>query len=197
VRRGLRRCEVARVSPADAAVAGRQAHDDTLARQGRAAGLPGGDWNRFWRSVELFPEIEVWGAWVERKLAAFVVAVPFGESVELMLARSRSDCLSAYPNNALLYAVTREMLVERGIREVTFGLESLEPVGPLDDFKFSMGFRRKPLRQRVVFHPLLAALLRQAPVRSLLYRSAARATGRGGVWQKAVGLVRFAEEGGF
>jgi hypothetical protein len=89
------------------------------------------------------------------------------------------------------------MLVKRGVRRVTFGLESLEPVGPLDQFKFSMGFRTEPLRQRVVFHPLLRALLQPARVRALFLRWADRQGSEAVFWRKAAGLLRFAEEGGF
>jgi hypothetical protein len=143
--------------------------------------------------------MEVWAAWTEGRMAAFLVTVAFADRVEFMLARSRNDCLAQYPNNALLYCVTKEMLVERGMREVTFGIESLEPVGPLDEFKFSMGFRAKPLRQVVVFHPVLAAALRPQPVRALVKRCAGQGDHerRPGVfWRKAAGLLRFAEEGG-
>jgi hypothetical protein len=128
-------------------------------------------------------------------LAAFLVTVTFEDSVEFLLARSRTDQLGAYPNNALLFYVTQEMLVRRKVREITFGLESLEPVGPLDQFKFAMGFRPGPIRQRVVFHPLVRALLRQAVVRSLFRRWTDRRGTEAVFWRKAAGLLRFAEEG--
>ena len=141
--------------------------------------------------------MEVWGAWsAPDVLAAFLVTVTFEESVEFMLARSCSDELHAYPNNALIFQVTEEMLGRRGVPEITFGLESLEPVGPLDQFKFSMGFRPRPLRQRIVFHPVLRALLRQAPVRALFHRWSDRRGAEAVFWRKAAGLLRFAEEGG-
>ena len=92
--------------------------------------------------------------------------------------------------------VTQEMLVRRGMQSITFGLESLEPVGPLDTFKFSMGFTRRPLRQRVVFHPALQALFRRPPVRSLFYRLTERYGQTMDFWRKAAGMLRFAEEGG-
>lgn len=196
VRRGLRRCEVGEAPFAVIAVDGRRAHEETLARQGRDAGLPGNDWDRFWTAAAVTPGIEGWGAWSAGALAAFLVTVTFEDSVEFLLARSCSSELAAYPNNALIYRVAEEMLVHRGIREITFGLESLEPVGPLDQFKFSMGFTRRPLRQRVVFHPALRALLRHAPVRLLFRRWIDRHGVKGVFWRKAAGLLRFAEEGG-
>jgi len=75
-------------------------------------------------------------------------------------------------------------------------LESLEPVGPLDAFKFSMGFQARPLRQRIVFHPLLRVLLRHAGVRRAMRRWTEQHGAQGVFWRKAAGVLRFAEEGG-
>ena len=196
VRRGLKRCEVGPVPFSVIATAGRRAHRDTLTRQARDTALTGAKWDRFWTAAAATPGFEGWGAWSGDVLAAFLVTVTFDEGVEFLLARSCSDELGAYPNNALIFSVTEEMLVRRGVPEITFGLESLEPVGPLDQFKFSMGFQRRPLRQRVVFHPLLRALLRQSPVRALVRRWTDRRGPEAAFWRKAAGLLRFAEEGG-
>jgi len=196
VRRGLKRCEVRPTPFAVMATAGRQAHEDTVARQGRDGVLGGERWERFWTAAAATPGMEGWGAWTGDQLAAFLVTATFDEGVEFMLARSRSDQLGAYPNNALIFTVAEEMLVRRAVPEVTFGLESLEPVGPLDEFKFGMGFQARPLRQRVVFHPILRALLRQRAVRALFRRWTEQHAAAGVFWRKAAGLLRFAEEGG-
>jgi hypothetical protein len=140
--------------------------------------------------------MEGWGAVVDDTLAAFLVTVRFDDCVEFLLARSRNDCLEAYPNNALIYTVAHEMLVRRGLRQVTFGLESLESVRPLDEFKFGMGFRAAPMRQRIVFHPLAGALLGRGVVRTAIHQWAAGRGAAKGFWRKADGVLRFAEEGG-
>lgn len=196
VRRGLRRCEVRSVPFAELAARGWEADRDTLVRQGRRARLRGRQWPRFWAAATATPGMEGWAAFVGGEMAAFLVTVQFEDCVEFLLARSRSDLLQAYPNNALLFVVTEEMLVRRRVRAVTFGLESLEPVGPLDQFKFSMGFHARPIRQRVVFHPLLGILVRMRPLRTGVYRWARRHGTEGAFWRKAAGLLRFAEEGG-
>jgi hypothetical protein len=195
VRRGLKRCRVEPVPLSVIATAGRQAHHDTLARQGRTGVLAGRTWSRYWAAAAATQGFEGWGAWSGDELAAFLLTVTFDDSVEFLLARSCSDRLGAYPNNALLFAVTEEMLVRRKVPAITFGLESLEAVEPLDQFKFSMGFRPRPIRQRVIFHPLVRALLRPRPVRAMFRRWTDR-RGAGAVfWRKAAGLLRFAEEG--
>jgi len=195
VRRGLRRCEIAPAPFHTIAAEGRTADTDTLARQGRAPRFDAAGWQRFWDAAAATPGMEGWAAYVGGEMAAFLVSVQFDDSVEFLLARSRSDRLGAYPNNALIFQVACEMLGERGVRQVTFGLESLEPVGPLDEFKFGMGFRAAPLRQRVVFHPLLRTLLQRRTLRALVCQYA-EARGEAGFWRKALGLVRFAEAGG-
>lgn len=196
VRRGLRRCTVAPWGFADIAAQGLSADRDTLERQGRAVRLRGAAWARYWAAAAAAPTMEGWGATVGGTLAAFLVTVRADDCVEFLLARSRTDCLDAYPNNALVFEVARHMLRERGVRQITFGLESLEAVDALDEFKFGMGFRCAPLRQRVVFHPLLRRVLAQPVARRALARWAAGHGRRGGFWQKALGLVRFAEAGG-
>ncbi len=196
VRRGLKRCTVGPLPFSVIGTAGQRAHRDTLARQGRAGVLSGRKWDRFWATAAATPGFEGWGAWSGDVLAAFLVSVTFDDSVEFLLARSCSDELGVYPNNAVIFHVTEEMLVKRGVPEITFGLESLEPVGPLDEFKLSMGFTRRPLRQRVVFHPLLRALLRHAPVRTMCRRWTEQRGADAVFWRKAAGLLRFAEDGG-
>ncbi len=196
VRRGLRRCEIAAVSFDTIASAGLAADRDTLVRQGRGVRLEGAAWDRHWCAAATASTMEGWGAFVDGGLAAFLVTVQLDDCVEFLLARSRTDCLDAYPNNALVYEIARRMLGERRVRQITFGLESLEDVGALDQFKFGMGFRQAPLRQRVVFHPVLRAVLGQVGVRALVCRWADGRGARGGFWQKALGLLRFAEAGG-
>jgi hypothetical protein len=196
VRRGLRRCAVAPVAFSAIAAEGLAADRDTLLRQGRAVRLPGPAWDRYWAAAAATSGMEGWAVYAGGSMAAFLVSVQFDDSVEFLLARSRSDCLDAYPNNALIFEVAREMLGRRGLRQITFGLESLEPVGPLDQFKFGMGFRAAPLRQRVVFHPVLQTLLRPRAVRTVVQRIAEARGGASGFWRKTLGLLRFAEDGG-
>lgn len=194
VRRGIKRCRVESVSPAAIAQEGKRAHADTVGRQGRDGVLDGDRWERFFAAAAVTEGFEGWGAYVDDELAAFLITVVFEDSVEFLLARSRSDMLNAYPNNALIFTVAEEMLTRRRLREITFGLESLEPVGPLDQFKFGMGFTQRPLRQRVVFHPFVRAALQSAAVRRPLLWWADRRGENAVFWRKVSGLLRFATE---
>jgi len=60
-----------------------------------------------------------------------------------------------------------------------------------------MGFEPRPLRQRIVFRPSIAALLRRDAVRSLVRRWTEQPGEQTVFWRKAAGILRFAEEGGF
>lgn len=194
VRRGLKRCRVEPTPMAVIAEHGVRANEDTVGRQGRDGVFAGDRWGRFFDVAGRTDGFEGWAAWIDDQLAAFLITVSFADSVEFLLARSRSDLLGAYPNNALIFTVAEEMLARRRVGAVTFGLESLEPVGPLDQFKFGMGFVRRPLRQRIVFHPLLRAPLAVPAVRGALLRFAESRGEDGVFWRKAAGLLRFADE---
>jgi len=197
VRRGLRRCEVGPVSFEEIAVYGRSADVDTVRRQGRRPWVNGRRWENFWRAAAETPGIEGWAARSGNQILAFLVTVQFADAVEFLMARSRSDQGSNYANNALIFWVTEEMLVRRHAPEITFGLESLEPVIGLDHFKQSMGFQFRPLKQRVEFHPLLLPLIRSSAARTLLRRWANRQGPGATFWRKTAGLLRFAEEAGY
>ena len=97
-------------------------------------------------------------------------------------------------NNALLYTVAHDLLVERKIPQITFGIEGLEELDTLDAFKLAMGFYRKTIRQRVVFHPALRTALALRPVRNVIDRLATR-EGGSGFWRRARGLLTYAELG--
>ncbi|MCX8072586.1 MAG: GNAT family N-acetyltransferase [Candidatus Binatia bacterium] len=194
VRRGLKRCEVRPTDFATLEEHGWALHVETLERQNRGGSWSRERWRRFWDACRKTPGIEGWGAWVGDQLVAFLVTVTFDDAVEFLLSRSTTGERGAYPNNALVFRVAEEMLVHRGVPQITFGLESLEPVQPLDEFKFSMGFYPRPIRQVVVFHPLLRLLLSQPRARALVRQWAARRGRHAVFWRKAAGLLRFSEE---
>lgn len=194
VRRGLKRCEVARAELSVLEQEGWPLHVETLRRQKRGEAWTSDRWTRFWHAAQQTPGVEGWGAWVDGRLAAFLVTVMFEDAVEFFLSRSTTGERGAYPNNALIFTVAEEMLVRRQMPKITFGLESLEPVKPLDEFKFGMGFQPRPIRQVVVFHPLLRLLLARAAAREAIQWWVGRRAQRNVFWRKAAGLLRFAQE---
>jgi hypothetical protein len=196
VRRGLRRCRVERVECGRVARDGRQAHLDTMQRQDRApsdGAAARQHWERYWAAAAQTPGMEAWGAFVDDQLAAYLLTVQLEDRCEFLLARSCNVYLGQYPNNALIYTVARAMLERPTVAEITFGLESLEPVDALDQFKVAMGFRHRPLRQRIVVRPGLAGLLR-VPTVGRVVRWYAERPGVHPGWRKLAGIIDFMRE---
>jgi hypothetical protein len=191
VRRGLSRCRIERLDPAFVRARGRQAHDDTLQRIGVRDPYP---WDTYWRAVEQSDCVEVWGAVAGDELVGYLVGVLADRCFEIMVARSVTDALRYYPNNALVYAVVREILSRPGMASIWFGIESLEGAHRVDDFKLSMGFTKTPIRQRIVLHPLVRPAFRSALVLKAIGALADR-NPENEVWRKLRHLAGF-EDGG-
>lgn len=193
VRRGLSRNELRRISGAELLEVGEGAFMETMERQNRASASTLERWKRMLRAADDEPAVEIWSAWHEGEFASYLVTVHIDDVCEFFQARSRNDLLKHYPNNALIFHVTEDMLVRRGIREITFGIESPEDVEHLDAFKLALGYEKKPVRQRVLLHPLLRAVLAVPPVRRLVHLVGDRPTANV-AWRKASGLIRFERE---
>ncbi len=174
VRRGLKNNEVRRITGQELKTAGEQAFLDTVARQGRADRYGVERWHKLLDAADATDGIEIWSAWHEDTLAAYLLIMVFEDSCEFYEARSRNDTLRFYPNNALLYTLTHDVLVERNISQITFGIEGLEELDSLDAFKLAMGYERQPVRQHVMFHPLIEAGLAFPPARAFLKMLAER-----------------------
>jgi hypothetical protein len=187
VRRGLSRCRIERLDPAFVRARGRQAHDDTLARIGVRDPYP---WDTYWRAVEQSDCVEVWGALAGDTLVAYLVGVMAERCFEIMVARSLSEALRDYPNNALLYTVVQDVLGRPGMTSLWFGVESLEGAEGVDEFKLSMNFVREPVRQRIVLHPLLGPALRSRTVQRLV-GALARRQPANEMWRKLGRLADF------
>ncbi len=191
IRRGLSRNELRRITGKELASIAGKAFVETMERQNRASTAAVDAWHRMLAAADSEPAIEIWSAWHEGEFACYLIAVLIDDVCEFFQARSASHLLKHYPNNALIYWLTEEMLVRRGLREVTFGIESPEPVEELDTFKLQMGFRKKPVRQKVIFHGALAAAFAVAPVRRLLVWAGSRPTADVRL-RKAAGILKFA-----
>lgn len=192
VRRGLSRNEIRRISGKELSSVAEAAFVETMERQNRASTSAVDAWHRMLKAADDEPAIEIWTAWHEGEFACYLIAVRIDDVCEFFQARSSNRLLKHYPNNALIHTLTEEMLVRRGLREVTFGIESPEPVEELDTFKMQMGFRKKPMQQRVIFHPLLRAAFALPPVRRLLISMGSKPTADVRL-RKAAGILKFAD----
>jgi hypothetical protein len=189
VRRGLARCTIERLPPAEVRKHGRGINDDTLRRIRLQERYP---WEQYWDAAERSSDcVEVWGARVDGVLAAYLVAVRVDRCCEILIARSTSEMLKFYPNNALLFTVVRDMVQRPDVDVVFFGVQALDRADGTDAFKQSLGFEKTPIRQRVVFHPLLRPALQNALAVRVLGAMAARRP-ESEMWRKLHGLALFA-----
>lgn len=185
VRRGFKACEVRRLDPALARARGREANADSLQRMRFDRDLY--DWNRYWDAVEATPTAEVWGALRGRELLAYLVVLHVEGCAEILVERSSNSGLKHYPNNALIYAAVTDLIRRPEVDRILFGLESLEAVSGVDQFKLSMGLVRRPIRQRIAFHPLLRPVLNH-PLVARGVRALARRRPESETWRKVEGL---------
>lgn len=191
VRRGLKHCTIERLEPSYVMTHGKSIHDDTLRRIRILDPYP---WETYWRAVKESNCVEVWGAMIGNVLVAYVVAVWAEGCAEILVARSLSEFLRFYPNNALLFTVLHQVLSRPQVEQVFFGVESIEGLSSIDQFKLSMGFVRSPIRQRVVLHPLLRPALCN-PLTARAVCELARRRPQSEFWRKLNGITAFVGPG--
>ena len=155
IRRGLGHCSVEQIPLRRLAKEGWALQRDTLERQDRLRSMTQARWERTCLSAEDLPGFEAWAAIVEGQLAATILTAHVEDTCYVPCAQADRRYLRMHVNNALFYAASLEMLARDGVQEVFFSLHSLDAPVSVNEFKFRMGFMAKPVRQQVVFHPLV------------------------------------------
>jgi len=173
VRRGLSVCQVERIQVERLAEEGWHLQQDTLDRQGRSHSMSQAEWHRICLAAKDLAGFEAWGAIVAGELAASVLTARIDDIYCVPYAQSLRKYLNTYVNNALFYTFSRELLSRPGVNMVFYCLHSLDAPESVDEFKFRMGFTPKPVRQRVVFNPLVTPVCNsagRAVIKRLLHR---------------------------
>jgi hypothetical protein len=85
---------------------------------------------------------ELWGAFVDGKLASFATCLVIDNIASFGSTKSDPDFYKYYPNNALFYHLTKHYLSERGLSYVTNGPRTLLHTTTINDFLIKMGYRR-------------------------------------------------------
>ena len=85
---------------------------------------------------------ELWGAFVNGKLASFATCLIIDNAVSLGSTKSDPDFHKYYPNNALFYHITKHYLRVRGFLYVTNGPRTLLHSTTINDFLIRMGYRK-------------------------------------------------------
>lgn len=193
VRSGLKNCRIEPITLERLAEDGWLLEADTTARQGRARAAKKDAWRMRLLAAVGLPGFEAWGALVGDRLVASILSFQMEDCCELISQQCHREFLSARVNNALIFQITQN-LVNRPMNHLIFyTIQSLDAPASVDEFKFRMGYRAFPVRQRVVFHPLLAPMI-TASSKTLVDKIAQRLPHNPNL-PKVQGILRFYLEG--
>lgn len=166
---------------------------ETLARQGRWKAENAAWWKRLCLSAEGLPGFEAWGAIHDGRLVAALIVYLAGDCYLMLYQQSLTAHLKFGVNNTLGFVFTRNAVVRPGVKKLFYGFESLDATWEVDEFKLRMGYTAEPVRQRVLFHPVLRPMIK--PLTLAVLSRLNRNVLRGPKWLKAAGMMRFCLEG--
>ena len=153
IRVGLRRCEIRRVSAAKFAEDAYPIHAEAVFSYGQSPPKKP-DYSAAILGMSKFPGTELWGAYVENRMAAFATCQVFDGAVNLGSTKSDHSLDKHNPNAALFYSIW-EHYQNRGIKYVTNGWRSLWHPTNINNFLMTLGFRRVYCRVNVEASPLV------------------------------------------
>jgi hypothetical protein len=189
-RRGLENFEIRQIDFALLASQGIQANHDTLIRQGRVPSIWSEErWRSYCLSAEGLEGFEAWGAYFNNELVSFLVAYQMEDHFTILHQSSVTKYLRQYPNNALVFYITKLKLNSAEVAHISYGPESLDAPKSLDEFKFRMGFQKRPMKQRIVFKPLIRPFINSISHQLVQKISALRP--ESDTLRKVEGVIRF------
>lgn len=150
-RQGLESCTCGPENARELASDGIELHSQTLRRQGRKVS-DGYEsyWRKYFDAVEDCPAATVWAARYKGVLASFLISFHIGTVENICIVRSNEELLKFRPNNAMLFTFLQQALNRPETTEVCIGLQSLQAgMNSLDMFKGGMGFKERPIGQRI------------------------------------------------
>jgi hypothetical protein len=89
-----------------------------------------------------YPGFELWGAFVNGKLASYAICLLIDNVVSFGSTKSDPEFHTFYPNNALFYHITNHYLSERGCSYITNGPRTILHSTTINDFLIRMGYKR-------------------------------------------------------
>ena len=192
-RRGLDNFEINQFSFGELAKLGNDLNVETLTRQGRNRGRWNGQrWKLFCEATDGLDGFEAWGAFKNGNLASFMVAFQMEDHFMILHQSSATEYLRLYPNNALVFTVTKLKLGLSVVNTVSYGPQSLDAPQSLDTFKFRMGYHKSPMKQRIIFNPLIKPFI--GSIFHNLVQFAVKANPKSDASRKMEGIIRFYRE---
>lgn len=162
IQHGLDYCQYRPVSLAMLGDQGWPLREETLIRQKRQGAETQAWWSRLCASAEGLPGFEAWGAMKDGRLVASIFTYTNGGTASILYQQSLTAHLKYGVNNTLAFSFVNDTLKKKKASRIFYGLHSLDAPPSVDEFKFRMGFRAKPVRQRVVFNPIVAPIFNRA-----------------------------------
>jgi hypothetical protein len=193
VKKGLSVASVEPISFSRLAADGWDLRRETLARQKRSGAETKSWWQKLCLSAEDLPGFEAWGALVQGKLVAALLAFSCEDTFSILYHQSLTEYLPLGVNNALAYGVTVNVLERSEPLRIFYGLHSLDAPASVDQFKFRMQYKAKAVRQRVEFHPIVRPFVSETSY-SILRMGQRLFPGKASL-AKAEGLFRFYLQG--
>ena len=161
IKRGLREFKIRLISVEEVLAGGVPAYLDTWRRHGHER-VSADEFSNSYCATARLPGNKFLAAWKGDELAAFMGITEVDDWVEVRSRFSTNASLNSRPNEALLFTLLRQYLVERKFRTVSAGVSSVDPSANtpgLHRFKVKMGFEAIPVHRVFSFHPLLRPLV--------------------------------------
>ena len=105
------------------------------------------------------------------KIGAVAVTFAMGDVVHILLQRSARCELGTYPNNALTFSMSEQLLKRPEMRTLFYGLRPLAAGDSLDHFKTGMAFRQIAVRATFPACSVPAPICTRGPAAGFLFHS--------------------------
>ncbi|MCU0558703.1 MAG: GNAT family N-acetyltransferase [Desulfobacterales bacterium] len=158
IRNGLRRFQIEEISIREYADSSWRLQMDTVERQKRDEFVSEREWRRRYMAADGLAGFYAWGAVGDGKIVATMFAFVSEKCCQFISTQCDRAYLKSKVNNALSFAATRDAFENKSAESVFYALQSLDAPDSVDEFKLRMGYKIKPVRQRVVIHPRLSLL---------------------------------------
>jgi len=189
-RRGLENFDIKPVEFMDLSSLGLSLIHDTLTRQGRNPNAHDKkSWESYCLSANGLEGFQAWGAFYGDRLASFMVTCLMEDHLTILHHSSATEYLNLYPNNALVFYVTKLKLSSPGVNAVSYGPQSLDAPESLDIFKFRMGYKKKPMKQVIVFNPVIKPFINSLSQKIIEKLSELRP--ENDIFRKLAGIIQF------
>jgi hypothetical protein len=176
VTHGLEVCEIRVLDEEELLLKGMPLNRETLHRQSRedATFLDPAKWKAFVRAVGRCPGMTIHGAFVEGRLATYLISCRDGQWLHLIYKMSTQVNREHHPDHALDFSIIRNAASDPGIWFIGNGTTSILPNEGLDRYKRQLGYQLQPHNLSIHLHPWLASMLSTPSAVALAQRAQAR-----------------------